>query len=320
MTKELRGVKPRTFKQKYFSDPTSAFIVFFFLLIFKILPIDVSSFLGEKLGILMGVLFKSKNKTALHNLTKVFPNKTIEEKNQIIRDMWKNLGRLCGEIPHLDAIARTRVDIEGKEHLQTAVGQAHTQTGGFFFSAHIGNWELCIRIAQYFNLPIHGVYRMANNPWIEKFLFEKRQSDKSELLPKGTVGARKMIAALKKKEWIALLTDQKANEGISVPFLGFDAMTTPSLAKIALKMKLPTYPAHVVRLHGAHFKIIIQDNILPDLPDTDENVFFMTKKINDIISEWIYDNPAQWLWIHHRWDKQEYKTDKKKQIQERNDS
>ena len=46
MTKELRGVKPRTFKQKYFSDPVSAFVVFFFLLIFKILPLDAASFCG----------------------------------------------------------------------------------------------------------------------------------------------------------------------------------------------------------------------------------------------------------------------------------
>ncbi len=307
MTKELRGVKPRTFKQKYFSDPVSAFVVFFFLLIFKILPLDAASFCGEKLGSLMGLLFKAKNKTAMHNLTKVFPGKTEEEKKRIIREMWKNLGRLCGEIPHLNKIVRTRMLVEGKERLELAATQAHTQTGGFFFSAHIGNWELCIRVAQYFNIPVHGVYRMANNPWIEKFLFEKRQDDKSELLPKGTVGARKMIAALKKKEWIALLTDQKANEGIAAPFLGFDAMTTPSLAKIALKMKLPAYPAHIVRLKGAHFKIVIQDNIRPDLPDTDENVYQMTKKMNEIISDWIYEHPEQWLWIHHRWDKKEYK-------------
>ena len=126
MTKELRGVKPRTFKQKYFSDPVSAFVVFFFLLIFKILPLDAASFCGEKLGSLMGLLFKAKNKTAIHNLTKVFPGKTEEEKKRIIREMWKNLGRLCGEIPHLNKIVRTRMQVEGKERLKLAATQAHT--------------------------------------------------------------------------------------------------------------------------------------------------------------------------------------------------
>ena len=36
-------------------------------------------------------------------------------------------------------------------------------------------------------------------------------------------------------------------------------------------------------------------------------VYELTKSINETIEEWIKETPEQWLWVHHRFDKSEYK-------------
>jgi KDO2-lipid IV(A) lauroyltransferase len=36
--------------------------------------------------------------------------------------------------------------------------------------------------------------------------------------------------------------------------------------------------------------------------DKDADAIKTTQKINDIIEGWIKENPAQWFWVHDRWD------------------
>ena len=61
------------------------------------------------------------------------------------------------------------------------------------------------------------------------------RSDRGEFIPKGAVGARADHGALRRGTHLALLADQKMNDGIPVPFFGRPAMTAPALAVLALR-------------------------------------------------------------------------------------
>ena len=300
----IRKAKKRSFTQKMITDPFSALILFLFLGIFKLLPLDAASFLGGKMGLLLGCLFKKKNEVMLHNLKKVFPNKSLKERKTIAKEVWMNWGRMIAEIPHLDRIVSSRLLIEGEEFLIKA-GEKGTK-GGFFFSAHLSNFEIAAHLSKRFHISMSEVYRSANNPWIERILFKKRAE---KLIPKGAVGARKMIDALQNKEWIALLCDQKMNDGVEVSFLGQKSMATPNVAKIALKRNIPVHPVHIKRIgHRAFFKVVIEPSMTPENPQRlPREVFKMTQEMNDRMTEWVYESPSEWLWIHRRWDKKEYR-------------
>ncbi|NCB49700.1 MAG: hypothetical protein EOM53_03375 [Alphaproteobacteria bacterium] len=300
----IRKAKKRSFTQKMITDPFSALILFLFLGIFKLLPLDAASFLGGKMGLLLGRLFKKKNEVMLHNLKKVFPNKPLKERKMIAKEVWMNWGRMIAEIPHLDKIVSSRLSIEGEEFLIKA-GKKGTK-GGFFFSAHLSNFEIAAHLSKRFHISMSEVYRSANNPWIEGILFKKRCE---KLIPKGAVGARKMIDALQNKEWIALLCDQKMNDGVEVSFLGQKSMATPNVAKIALKRNIPVHPVHIKRIgHRAFFKVVIEPSMTPENPQrVPREVFKMTQEMNDRMTEWVYESPSEWLWIHRRWDKKEYR-------------
>ena len=84
------------------------------------------------------------------------------------------------------------------------------------------------------------VYRAPNNPLI-KPMFDKRHLDPdNRLIPKGADGARQLMRSVSEKRFIAMLVDQKMNNGIKATFFGQKAMTAPAFAQIALRSRAPS--------------------------------------------------------------------------------
>ena len=109
---------------------------------------------------------------------------------------------------------------------------------------------------------------------------------------------------LKNKGNIAMLVDQKLNEGLAIPFFGSPAMTAPAIAHFALRFNCPIIPTRVERLNGARFRVTLYPPLYMDkesIPDA--SIEAMLIKINMILESWIKERPAQWLWIHRRWGK-----------------
>ena len=38
----------------------------------------------------------------------------------------------------------------------------------------------------------------------------------------------------------------------------------------------------------------------------EQKVFFILEEVNSLLSNWIKEDPSQWLWIHRRWSKDLY--------------
>jgi len=279
-----------------------ALFIRFIFLIFGFLPIKTASYLGgfilRKIG-----MFLPPCKTAKVNISLAFPEKTDKEKNKIILAMWDNLGRVIAEYSHLSEILE-HVEIEGIEHLE----QAHNSgKPAIFFSAHIGNWEICPIVAKKIGLNIYPIYRRPNNTGVENILKKARGVGATELIPKGSKGAKKMLSVLKNNGALGILMDQKLNEGEVIPFFGIDAMTAPAIASFALKFSCPIYPISIERLSGCKFKAVISPPLDVKITDNSKkDIRNILLDINKQIEKWILKNPEQWLWTHKRWSKDKY--------------
>jgi KDO2-lipid IV(A) lauroyltransferase len=276
-----------------------AFALRALLFIFKSMPIDAASCIGGALGRFIGG-FMSANKTALKNIADVFPEKSETERKEIIRKMWDNLGRTAAELPHLrgEEIAK-RIKIIGAENLP-AIGKP-----AFLFSGHIGNWELLSFVSWLHNRPITAVYREANNKLVDDIITKIRAVRYCNLIPKGRSGAVKIARAIKNNEAIAMLVDQKMNDGISVPFLGREAMTAPAIATLALRYEATITPARIIRTGGANFEAIIYPPLeFKKTGDIDHDSKTIMITINGVLESWIRERPEQWFWVHKRWPKE----------------
>lgn len=266
--------------------------------LFRVLPVDTASALGGWLGRSLGPKL-GLSRRARRNLALAMPGLDAEAVERVVGEMWDNLGRFAGEMPHIANLdcseAGGRVEIVGVEHVRAAA----EAEGCIFFSGHIGNWELLPIAARQHGIDLDAVYRAANNPWIDRLI---RNIRVGRLHPKGAQGARLAVAGLKAGRPLALLVDQKMNDGIAVPFFGHKAMTAPALVDLARKFKLPAYPARVERLEGARFRI----TVFPPLhfeagPDRHADLAEGMTRVNAILEEWIRARPGQWLWLHRRW-------------------
>jgi KDO2-lipid IV(A) lauroyltransferase len=278
-----------------------AVVVWIIFHLFKVLPIDAASALGGWIGRTIG-RHLPVTRHARRNLQRVFPEWSAAEREACVARMWDNLGRTAGEYPHITEFTfgpGSRMEMVGLDHLLALRDDGQP---GIFFSAHCGNWELCGLSAARNGLPISLIYRAASNPYVN-WIFEKGRSTKGiDVIPKGSAGARTALSTLKRGGHLGMLVDQKMNDGISVPFFGMAAMTAPAVAVFALKYRCPVVPAHVVRIKGAHFRIIFEPPMQFEATgDHHADVLQAMTAVNLTIERWVREQPDQWLWLHKRW-------------------
>ena len=127
------------------------------------------------------------------------------------------------------------------------------------------------------------------------------------LAPKG-LGTRELMRALSAGRSVALMNDQKFNQGVPVPFFGHDAMTAPGPSRLAVKYGVPIVPVSTVRTGPARFRVTIHEAIYPAEGLTgDEAVLDCVRKITAFIETEVRANPGQWFWQHRRWPKPAWK-------------
>jgi KDO2-lipid IV(A) lauroyltransferase len=265
------------------------------------LPLDWASAIGGALARVVGPRL-GVSKRARLNIGRALPGLSEAEIADIIAGMWDNLGRVAAEYPHLRGIrifeTGGRVETHGFEHMDRAVAAGRRM---IIFSGHIANWEIGMLAAVQYGAEVAQIYRAANNPLVDRMITRFRGIG-GELIPKGTVAARRAIAVLRRGVHLTMLADQKMNDGIPVPFFGRPAMTASALAVLALRFNCDVLPARVERLGGAHFRLTVFPPLpLPRSGDHHADVAALMARVNQTLEEWIRDRPEEWFWLHRRW-------------------
>jgi KDO2-lipid IV(A) lauroyltransferase len=270
--------------------------------LFKALPIDVASGLGgwiaRAIGPRLGI-----TKRAHRNLERAMPELSAAERARIVVKMWDNLGRVVAEYPHLGEIRcfvpDTRLDVVGMEHVDRA--RARDQSI-IFIGGHYGNWEAPGIAAIQAGLPTTLVYRAPNNPIVAALMERIRRDFSRGTIPKGAAGARQLIKALKAKATIALLIDQKMNDGIPVPFFGRDAWTASGVVELATRYDCTILMIRATRLGGARFRLTVSPPTeIAQTGDRHADTRTTLIWINQELERWIREDPGQWFWLHNRW-------------------
>jgi KDO2-lipid IV(A) lauroyltransferase len=279
-----------------------ALIVKLFMWLFTIMKPQTASDIGAIIAKFVGKKI-SVNKLAYKNISKALPELNEEQKEKIIDDMWDNLGRIVGEFGHIGACRmediETMLEIsqESRENIRIL---KESGKGGIIFGAHTGNWEVGPKAFLKNGLKVSTVYRPLNNPYVEKMTANLRGVS---MIEKSTSGSRKIIEQIKKGGFVIILVDQKISEGEPVKFFNDDAITTTSIARIALKYDVPLIPARSIRL-GKKFRFCVEVEKSLAFQKSDDinlDILHLTRQVNIKLEEWIRQYPAQWFWVHNRW-------------------
>lgn len=264
--------------------------------LFYILPLDISSNFGGYIAEKIGPYFKA-SKVARLNLSKIMPQLSSLEIESIIAKMWNNLGRILAEIPHFASMNSEEFCKRIVVVLEKDINPAKIRSS-FIVSAHYGNWEIYNRLNKEYKSNMHMVQRPLNNALCNNLLEKLRmKAGAKSLINKSVEGVRSMMAFLARGDNIGVLVDQKANDGIDVPFMGYNAKCTNLVEKLSLKGNHDIYCTRVIRKDGAYFKIEFYKFKSQGL--TQENA--ITTALNAEMEKWIRERPELWMWVHDRW-------------------
>ncbi|MDX2031795.1 MAG: lysophospholipid acyltransferase family protein [Blastocatellia bacterium] len=271
----------------------------------SLLPRGVAIFAGKAVGAVAHAVLPHLRRHAEINLRLAFPDSSEAERDRIKRGVFRNLGRLLGEISQFRRLDRAKIEsivaYEGLENYHAAVGRGR---GVILLTGHIGCWELSVFAHSIYGYPMSFLKRNVDNPLVERLAegyrarFGNRGIDKKN-------SVREILKTLKSGGVVGILADLNASreEGVFVEFFGRQASTTAGVATLALRTGAAVLPGYLLwdeaaRIHRLHFEPPIETI---DTGNQKEDVVANTQRYAAALEAVIRRHPDQWLWIHRRW-------------------
>jgi len=271
----------------------------------RMLGVERASGFGGKLLRTLGPL-TGTHKTVTRNLRIAFPDMDAAERDRLAVDQWEQTGRTFAELAVMDRLTPEsgRIDIVGLERLHAVRDSGRPVV---LISGHLANFEVMAAVIMAAGVPCQVTYRAANNPYVDALIRQSRERYGIKLFaPKGD-GTRELMAGMKRGESIALLVDQKYNQGPEVEFFGQPVNASPGAARMALKFGTVMQPLSVVRLPGVRFRVTAHEPIaVPDTGDKAADVLAGVQAANRFVEDRVREHPVDWFWVHKRWPSQVY--------------
>ncbi len=272
------------------------------LLPFRLLPLRVSRFLGRGLGAFWFAVDFDHRGLVLRNLRIAYGAMLSEkELRRMRRRVFASLGMLVSDFGWgvkltPDNVAKY-VRLEGLEHYQAA----HTRPGPIIIAAaHQACFEWSARLPALTGRPLYGVQRKIKNPWLYRFMTERRARFGTHAWePHGAVAR---LGAITEDCDIGLMMDQRPRTGaVDVTFFGKPAQAMVGAAVLALRHNMPVIPGCLYRTPEGMAVRFGPPLELPAGGDTEANVRALTQAITDKLEAHIRERPEEWFWVHDRW-------------------
>ena len=264
----------------------------------SLLPYRAALTAGRLLGRLLFLIAGSRQQIVDTNLARCFPQKSLEERNRIKLECYRNLGISLIETAmcwwwSADKL-KSLVEIEGREHLDAVLDSGH---GAILLTGHYTSLEIGGRLLTLF-MPLQGMYRTQRNPMFDSYLYTRRHSYLVDIVSRKYT--RQLIRGIRKQvpTWYAPDQNFKRERNVFAPFLGIATATISAssrLAKASNAVMLPYYPER--KKDGSGYLLHIGAP-LENVPSDDEVAD--ATAINHSIETWVREFPENYMWIHQR--------------------
>ncbi|QIQ22292.1 Kdo(2)-lipid IV(A) acyltransferase [Zophobihabitans entericus] len=267
------------------------------LYLLVLLPYGVIYQIGKTLGLLSMKIAKRRVVIATRNLELCFPDKSEQERAQLLRENFISTGIAIFET----GMAWFWSDRRIAKH-STTIGvenilepQEHNQ-GVLLVGIHFLTLELGARIIGLAR-PGIGVYRPNDNPVMDYVQIKGRLKSNKYMLDRRNL--KGMIRSLKQGEmlWYAPDHDYGPKNSVFVPFFAVEKAATTVGTSILVKMADPNIVPFTPKRDKKGYTLVIQPALV-GFPKDDETA--AAAFMNKAIEKEILQAPEQYMWLHRR--------------------
>ena len=267
------------------------------------LPLPVLSRLGQGFGLLLFVLARGRRHVATVNIDWCFPELDAPQRQCLVRDHFKALGRSLLERSVLWWAPRERlmqmIRIEGDDIIRDCqkAGRPVILLAPHFVGLDAGG----IAIATRFDSA--SLYAAQSNATFNRLLLKGRKRFGDQLLLSRQDGIRASIKAMRSGRPFYYLPDisGRSRESVFVPFFGIPTATISATSRLAQAAGAVILPCVTRMLPGGKGYRVEVGHPFPDMPS--EDVVADTARINAWIESVIRTMPEQYYWVHRRFKK-----------------
>jgi len=265
----------------------------------KILPLRWAIEIGGAIG-LVAYWLRIRVKVSRKNLALTFGDKlTAQQKEKIIAESYKNFGRSTVEFALMNRFKgklTNYIQIDNKNLFDSISGKM----SAVLVSGHFSSWELMGAGLAEYGYPIDFLVGKQKNSYIDNMMNNLRSQMGIGLIPIG-ISARRVIKALRKKRFVAMLSDQDAGEdGEVVQFFNQPASTPKGPAAFAMQMNCPILAGVILRVEPLRYKVYVKQLNPPTDTDKSEAIRLLTQQYTTILEGFIKKWPEHYFWAHRR--------------------
>jgi KDO2-lipid IV(A) lauroyltransferase len=244
-------------------------------------------------------------RVGLRNLSLAMPELSAEERDEILRGVFRHLGWQLVEFCRMASYTRENtadwMRTEGLNYYRAAKLRGK---GVLIVTGHLGAWELSSFYHSLMGYPMSMVIRRLDNRRLDEFVNGIRCLHGNRVLHKDDF-ARGLLSAIRKGETVGILMDTNMTppQGVFVKFFGQQACTASGLARVALKTGAAVLPGFMVwePKEGRYVLHFGPELALQRTSNAEADILAATQRCTQAIETWIRRYPDQWLWIHRRW-------------------
>ncbi|PVZ66367.1 LpxL/LpxP family acyltransferase [Pelagibaculum spongiae] len=262
------------------------------------LPLPAFFATGRAMGRLLMKLGGSRLRVTRQNLALCFPEKTDQQREQLLKQNFETLGIALLEPGLAWFASRSRIQRLGRFEIDPEL-QTHLEQGKpiLLSALHMTCLEMACRIASE-NMPFNLLYRPNNNPLFEYLSgkFRQRPKFKTRFIPRKQV--KDLLHFMQHDEPGMILPDQDfgPKRSVFMPFFGVNTATVMSTSDFA-RQTFASVAIVTIYLEKTGY-VVKFSAPLKNFPSDDS--FADTLRLNQLTEQRILEHPEQYLWQHRR--------------------
>jgi len=272
------------------------------LWLFHWLPLSLQAFCGRALGRLLHTVAGARRRIALRNVELCFPEKTLAERTQLVREHFQWLGRSLlerGLLWYAPAERLKRlIHVEGDTSLAERSERPVMWLVPHFMALDVAG----VAVLLHQKHKVVSMYQEQSNPQVDAAIRRGRLrlgKGNAEIFPRAD-SAKPLLRAIRRGDAFFNLPDMDFGErdAAYVPFFKVPAATLLAPSRLARALNMVVQPIVAEALPGGQGYRVRFLPAWEHFPSAD--ALADTAAMNRWIESEIRANPAQYLWVHKR--------------------